>query len=236
MTHKSIQKTWLWLMVVGLTVFFGLGWYPLARLLPPHPPSASAEQIAEIYRLHTNGIRAGTLMCMIGLMFFYPFAGVIFAQMRRIERARGEPAFHSIIQVVCGAAAYTAGIMLPLMLWGIGAFRPDRDPNLTQMINDIAWLLATMVFSPYIPQFLAFALEILRDKEPKPLFPRWVGWLNVWIAVSGLPVLLIFFFKTGPFAWNGIISFWLPFGIFFIGLAITIFYLFKAVDRDDYPA
>ena len=234
MTNQSMQKMWLWLMVVGLMVFFGLGWYPLAGLLPPHQPSASAEEIAAIYQSNANGIRAGTLMCLFGMIFFYPYAGVIYAQMRRIEEARGDPPFNSILQLVCGACAYTIGLVFPLMMWGIAAFRPDRNVEITLVLNDLAWLFATMIFSPYIPQFLAFAIEILRDKQPVPLFPRWVGWLNVWIAVSGIPVLFIFFFKTGPFAWNGIISFWLPFGIFFVGYAITIFYLFRAVGREDY--
>lgn len=39
------------------------------------------------------------------------------------------------------------------------------------------------------------------------VFRRWVGYLNIWAALLLAPAVLIYFFKTGPFAWNGILVF-----------------------------
>jgi hypothetical protein len=41
------------------------------------------------------------------------------------------------------------------------------------------------------------------------------------------------FFKQGPFAWNGLFVFWLPFGVFFSWIVIMTALLLKAIDRGD---
>jgi hypothetical protein len=43
------------------------------------------------------------------------------------------------------------------------------------------------------------------------------------------PGALAFVTKTGPFAWNGLFTFWLPFSIFGIWLIIVYPRLFKAI-------
>jgi hypothetical protein len=37
-----------------------------------------------------------------------------------------------------------------------------------------------------------------------------------------VPAALIPFFKTGPFAWNGVLSFWLPVGLFVVWLFVMV--------------
>jgi hypothetical protein len=72
---------------------------------------------------------------------------------------------------------------------------------------------------------------VLNDSDPEPLFPRWLGFLNLWVALAYVPGSLLAFFKSGPFAWNGIFAFWLAgtvFTVWFIGMTVT---LLRAVDR-----
>ena len=45
--------------------------------------------------------------------------------------------------------------------------------------------------------------------NPATTFPRWVGYLNLWVAFAFVPDILAYFFFSGPFAWNGIFVFWL---------------------------
>ena len=40
------------------------------------------------------------------------------------------------------------------------------------------------------------------------------------------------FFKTGPFAWNGMFSFWIPGTLFFAWYVVMLVTISKAIDRD----
>jgi hypothetical protein len=42
------------------------------------------------------------------------------------------------------------------------------------------------------------------------VWPRWAGYLNFWVALGGAGGGLAVFFKTGAFAWNGLIGFYIP--------------------------
>jgi len=53
------------------------------------------------------------------------------------------------------------------------------------MLNDLSWLTFVMVFPGYVLQLSCVALESFMDHRARPLWPRWVGYLNLWIALSG---------------------------------------------------
>lgn len=229
-----LQKIWLWALVVGMGGVFGVGWVALAGYIPPHAPNASAIEIAELYRNNATSIRSGLILAMFASTFMLPFVALLYVQLRRIERVNNAPPINSMIQVVGGTIALTVGVILPTMLWAAASFRPERSPELTQLLNDIAWIFFIAPFAPFATQNLAIAFGILGDRQPVPLFPRWLGWTNLWILFTALPAFLIFFFKTGPFAWNGIMAFWVPLILFFALLVVMIIYLFKAIGRADY--
>jgi hypothetical protein len=72
-------------------------------------------------------------------------------------------------------------------------------------------------------QMFALGYVVLRDPRPDPIYPRWFGYFNLWVWTLFIPADLIFFFKTGPFAWNGIFGFGLSFGAYFAWtLVVTI--------------
>ncbi|MGD9663540.1 MAG: hypothetical protein AB7U63_20045, partial [Porticoccaceae bacterium] len=58
------------------------------------------------------------------------------------------------------------------------------------------------------------------------------GFYNIAVTTLFLPVGLIFFFKAGPFAWNGMIGFWIPLLDFFIWMVVMTVFLFKAVNQE----
>jgi hypothetical protein len=42
----------------------------------------------------------------------------------------------------------------------------------------------------------------------------------------------MFFFKTGPFAWNGLLAFWLPISAFAVWFVVIFLVLKKAIYRE----
>lgn len=69
------------------------------------------------------------------------------------------------------------------------------------------------------------AMVVLQDTSGQPVFPRWVAFFNVWIAISFIPTGLVGFFMTGPITWHGVIGFWIPmisYGTWFIVMFLAL--------------
>ena len=97
------------------------------------------------------------------------------------------------------------------------------------MFNDAGWLMFLMPFTTFIVQNFAIGLAILGDRSAQPVFPRWVAYFNFWVAVLFLPGGLLTFFKSGPFAWNGLFAFWVPFVVFFTWYILMFALLRKGI-------
>jgi hypothetical protein len=203
-----------WCGVVFL-VLFALGLVALAQFIPPPRASDSAQKVAHLYSDHTNRLRAGLVLMMIAAGFTAPWTGVVSVQLKRIE-GRLSPMTYT--QLACGAAGILV-VLLPVMVMIVASFRPERDPQITQTLNDLAWIPFIMVFPPVMIQALSIAAAIL-NKPDQNVFPRWVAYFNVWVAVLLLPAVLIPFFKRGPFAWHGLLEFWLAAVVFFGWFAV----------------
>ena len=79
---------------------------------------------------------------------------------------------------------------------------------------------------------------IFADKRPDPVYPRWVAYFLVWCAIGFLPATGLAFFYDGPFAWNGLLSFWLAatlFGSFFLVLSWATLRAIKSQFAPDGP-
>jgi hypothetical protein len=221
------QKQCAWCGVVFL-VLFAVGMVALAQFVPPPKASDSAQQVVRLYGSHTDRLRAGLVLMMIAAGFTAPWCGVISVQLKRIE-GRFSPFAYT--QLACGAAGVLV-ILLPVMVMIVASFRPSRDPQILQTLNDLAWIPFIMVFPPVMIQCLSIAGAILNHDDQQVL-PRWLGYFNVWCAVLLVPAVLIPFFKTGPFAWHGIFEFWLAAVVFFGWFAVMTFAVLRAIDAGE---
>ena len=204
-SNTRSQMLCLWCGPAAMVIFF-IGWWALAGFLPPPSPNDSALEIQQIYVDNTDGIRSGLLLCMIAGVLTGIFAAGICTQMKRIE-GRYSPL--SYVELGLGMLGVLLFI-IPTMMMQAVAFRPDdTDPELLRMINDLAFLPFVGIFAPAVFQNIAIAIVAFKDTEER-VFPRWLGYFNVWVALLFLPAALLYFFKTGPFAWDGVFVFWLP--------------------------
>ena len=209
-------------------IFMFIGLWPAAGFFPPHLPTASAAEIAAIYARDAVGIRFGMIVIMLAGAMYMPFTAAITAQMRRIEHARTPVLTYT--QLGCGVATILL-FLIPALIWSVAAFRPERPAEITQALNDLGWFFFVMPFVLGFTQNLALGFTIIGDRRPKPVFPRWLGFFNFWIAVLFVPGCLLTFFKTGPFAWNGLIAFWIPAAIFGPWFWVVSIYVIKAAKQ-----
>lgn len=211
----------------AFAVLFGMAVIFLAGFMPAPAPSLSAEAIAVIFRENTVSIRLGVAVMMVSAAFILPFAGLISERMHHIEGCN-----RSLIygQMLCGIMG-VAVITIAALCWGWAAFRPERDPVITQTINDLGWLcLLTTVGGPVLQPAMV-GIAILGDRAAQPVFPRWVGFFNLWIALLFVPGVTALFFITGPFAWNGLFPYWIPFAAFGAWFVVMFFVLKASLAR-----
>lgn len=222
------QRLCAWSIVVG-AVMFGLGWALFAGMFPPHSPASSAEDIATFYRSNTNMIRFGMVLTLISPAFYLPFGIVVAWQMYRIDKGN---LVLAAVQFLSNAFGVIAPFLAAL-LWLTIAFRPERDVQLILLLNDFAWLALIMAFNFNFVQFVCVGLAIFSDKRAQPIFPRWIGYFSLWVALLLVPGGFAVFFKTGAFAWNGLLAFWVPLNAFFVWIIVMLIWVFKAIKREE---
>lgn len=212
--------------------FIALSGWLIAGVLPiPLGSESSTAEVVNFYS-HDTRVLAGLAISTLAVCLVLPLSAVIGVFMVRME---GRTPILTFLQLISGAATSVC-LLLPLLLMTTIAFRPNRSPELTVTLNDIAWLLFITPIAPFIIQNVAIGLAILNDK--RQTLPRWVGYVNFWIAFSFIPDPLAFFFHSGPFAWRGIFIFWLALTTYSVFLFVMGLTLRKAiresVDMDAY--
>lgn len=183
-----------------LLALFGTG------VLPPQSPNHSAEQIAAWYQQDNTLKLAGFAGAAVGLGLLIPLTVAITVQMFRIE---GRSPVMSLLQFAGGTFTWVITI-IPMIILCAAAYRPGRDPEITQTVSDLGWIMFFMGFAPFAVQDVAIAVAVLGDLSADPVFPRWVAWFNLWIAFLFIPAVVIPFFKVGPFTYRGLLAFWIP--------------------------
>lgn len=226
--HSRTQAVFAWSGPFAVALFFiGL---VIAQFFPPPSPSLDAETVAALYRENTTAIRIGMVFFLISGVFTAPFVALISLNIRRIEGSR------TPLIAYAQLAAGSAGIVffvLPAILFLLTAYRPERSLEMTQTLNDLSWFVTIIAYPCNWMQCILTGLAIFSDKRAQPLFPRWLGYFNFWVALLFLPGSLLAFVYSGPFAWNGLFAFWIPgaaFGGWYIAMTLM---MLKAIKRQD---
>jgi len=215
-----------WCGIAFMVLFLG-GWFFLAEFLPPHRPTDNAETIAEIVRGNIFGIRIAMILQELGAAAWVFFSGALVKLVSEAEKEIGVLTWVTAMACIGNACL----IFYPSMWWLTATFRPDRDAELIYLLNDAAWLQFVGGLFLAWPFFISLALTAFTENEGDRRFSRWYGYLSVWAAVLFLPGQLLFFLKTGPFAWNGLLGLYVPVAAFATWIGTTTFYMMRAARR-----
>jgi hypothetical protein len=201
----------------------------LAQFIPPLvDPQNGAHTVATKFAEHTDRIRIGALISVISMSLVGPWGVTVAAQTRRTE---GDFPILTYVQLICVAVG-TCVVVLMCTFWACAAFRPGVYTDQTVMVlNDVAYFLFLFTWAPFAIWALAIALAIFLDPSEVPVYPRYVAYVCLWVAVLFVPAGLMAFFKSGPFAWNGVMALYVPVGIFFVWLAVLTYETVKNINR-----
>ena len=225
------QRGLLWTSLI-LGSIYGLSYVFLVGFFPPPPATLSELQVVDLYTQHNLQLRIGVVLMLLTGAFCMPWAVVVSQQMARYEKGFPLWAFLQGLAGTIGALLF----VLPVVFWGAAAFSVDRAPALTLLTHEIGWLffVSPVAFFPFqlIPTaVISFSRSPQEAKDSA--FPRWIGFLTLWTSVTAIGGLFSQIFKTGPFAWNGLITFYLAFIVFGTWMGALAYTLLRAIRVQD---
>ncbi|PHR62219.1 MAG: hypothetical protein COA43_00850 [Robiginitomaculum sp.] len=189
-----------------VAIFMFLALWPLAHFIPPPSPANDAQWYYNFYTENLLGVRLGGIAFMFSATCICLFVASIVSLTRVME---GQTATWTYVVILSSAMVATlfffAGVLYCLLM-----FRPERSPEQIYLLSDLAWITLVIPSFPATLQAFAVAFATLNDPRPKPIMPRWSAYFSIWIGIIYLPGSFVAMFITGPFAWNGLLAFWLP--------------------------
>jgi hypothetical protein len=222
MLTLNAQSVSLW-----IALFFG-AILLVPGFFPPMSPNMTARQVADFYADHTARIRASMVIFNFCGVMLVPFFMVIVYQMKRMATPTQVLAYCYLSAAATGATLFA----IADLFWLVAAFRPERDPQLIMLLNDLAWITFTAPVGMIIAGNLCLALAIYLDDQPKPVMPRWVGHFSILVALAIAPSAWAAVVRSGPLAWNGVISFWVRISAYGAFIVVMFFVLRAAIIRE----
>ena len=229
--NSRIDYTTLRLALGSVCVYAGLGllgFAVFAGFWPPPGQDFGAAAISLYFRAHHTSIQVGMVLMVVGAPCYYTWSAAISKLIGRMEGPMG----------VLSTTELLGGLMtglvtaVPAVVWQTAAFRAEaRSPETVQTLYDFGWLFFDLTYMFSLLQSVALGVAILLDRRAQPLFPRWVGYLCFLTAALYVPLSLVPFVRTGPFAWQGLLNFWAVFVMFFVLIVVVTPYAFRAVRR-----
>lgn len=224
--HTRGQRILLWTAPPAAALFV-LAYLLFPPFTPPLSPALTPEQVAAFFRDNNTGILGVVILCNLIAGSLVPLFAVTAVQMSRTTTSSSVFTYAYVICVGVGTTAF----ILADYCWGMAAFRPDRDPQLISLLNDMAWFFFIVPVGTIAVQNICLALSIYLDCRPDPVFPRWVAHFNIAVAVLVLPSAFSILTTSGPLAWDGFVSFTLRLTVFAVYTVVTFLVLLRTVGR-----
>ena len=130
---------------------------------PPMSPDMTADQVAAFYRDNTAMVRFSMITFNICGIMLLPLFMVIVVQMKRMATQSHVFAYCYLTAAVSGATLFALADIFYL----VAAFRPDRNPELVMLLNDMAWIIFIAPVGALVAMNLLLAAAIYFDDGPQ---------------------------------------------------------------------
>jgi hypothetical protein len=200
---------------------FGIVFVPLSWMMPPRSPSSSPSHIVDFMHSHNLLIACTILTMSFGLA---PLSNAVY--LIQIKRMSVSPVFRYSMMVGSMTGAIV-GMLFPMFCFGLGAFRPGYDASILTMLYDFGYLAYIGSLGCFCVMWMAFGLAIILDQNN--VLPKWLGYYTVWQYVTELMAAPVWISKSGPFAWNGLMTFWFAMVLYVSWQFIVYICIYRAI-------
>jgi hypothetical protein len=198
------------------------GWLGIAHFWRPAAADLTAAQTAHWFQVsHHTGVLIGCSIFLLATCFLAMWTAEMGLLLRELE---GRSPIMAIGQVLAGVSIVVI-VVINCSLWLGAAYRPGSNPQIAQALNDAAWLGFLIAWPLLSMQMLCVAVVALHDHRARPLFPRRASWASIVGAVLLVTAGGAAFTHSGPFAFHGVLGFYLPVVIWAAWLDGHAFYM-----------
>lgn len=225
------EKRELWIGWWTLVVFYnlyGLLFFVITRTQPPPEPGRSPSEVVQWFDDRRHGLLYGYAIVFIVGGATAIMNAMLAYSIRRMSVSRAFAYSYLVIY----ALATLPGMLIMGVVCTVGAMRPDRDPAVMTWLYDFAFLSFEGTMGVFLIGSLVWMVAVLLDKNG--VFPTWFGYLNLCNALTEVVVAPAWIFRSGPFAWNGAIAWWINMGVFITYTAVFLTLLRRLILREDF--
>ena len=214
---------WSGLALVAATAV-GFAW--LMKLVLPPSPEDSAEQTLAWVSQNQTSILIGAALVTFFWAFWVTWCAPLIVYLRRMERV---PVL--TFAAIANAGAGGAIITMIAVSWTVMAFRAE-NALVVQAFHDLGWFLFLYTWPGFAIFMWILAVGILRDSSGGQTLPRWVAYYNLYAGLGMLPASFMGLFKSGPFAWDGALTFWVVVIDFFAWMVVMSVVTLRRIAED----
>lgn len=202
------------------------GFIVLAQFYDPAAAHLAPAELAEHYAGIKDEVAIGMSVFALATCFLLVYSVQLSLWLWRRE---GRSPLMSIAQAGGGFAVVLL-VFISCCLWIGAAYRSDvAEPDVTVALNDAAWFGFLVGWSMLSLQMLATAAITLADRGRPQLVPRWLSWFSVIGAVLLVTANGCAITETGPFAWDGVLGYYVPMAIWGFWLDAHAWYMRKDI-------
>ena len=122
--NARAELVFAWVCAICLA-FTALGFFVVSGYVPPPHADLTAQQLAAFYADNSGRIKAGVVITFLSWTGWGTLVAGLTSQMARIP---GRPIALAALQAIGGATGLVF-LLLPTIMLGIAAYRPERRPS-----------------------------------------------------------------------------------------------------------